>query len=235
MNGSSPEESSEAVPLVVALETSTRPASIAARGPKGQRAARSLGEDRRHASDLFSALEELVAEVGATRSDLGLVLAGVGPGSYTGLRVGAATALGLMRGAQAEVLGIPSFDAIAVDGLAPGECGAVLRNAFGGHLYIATYERADTDVQPLTAPKCVQPSEAIQRLTGIPVLLADEAALKALAQPPPAELEIRQTALARAEHILELGLRRLEAGARRGPETLRPLYLRPFDAKVRRR
>jgi tRNA threonylcarbamoyladenosine biosynthesis protein TsaB len=235
MTGPPREESSEAVRLVVALETSTRPASIAARGPSGQRAARSLGEDRRHASDLFGALEELVTEVGATRSDLGLVLAGVGPGSYTGLRVGAATALGLMRGAQAEVLGIPSFDAIAVDGLAPGERGAVLRNAFGGHLYIATYERADKEVQPLTAPRCVQPSEAIQLLTGTPVLLADEAALKALGQPPPAEMETRQAALARAEHVLDLGLSRLDAGAKRGPETLRPLYLRPFDAKVRRR
>ena len=235
MTRPSREESVEAARLVVALETSTRPASIAARGPEGQRASRSLGEDRRHASDLFGALDDLAAEVGATRSDLGLVFAGVGPGSYTGLRVGAATALGLMRGAQADVLGIPSFDAIAMDGLAAGERGAVLRNAFGGHLYIASYGRTDAEVHALTAPACVQPTDALELLAGLPVLLADEAALKALGQPPPADVEIRQTPFARAEHVLDLGLSRLAAGAECGPETLRPLYLRPFDAKVRRR
>jgi len=235
MTDRSREEFDAAARLVVALETSTRPASIAARGPGGQRAARSLGEDRRHASDLLGALEELVAEVGATRSDLDLVFAGIGPGSYTGLRVGAATALGLMRGARAEVLGIPSFDAIAIDGLAAGERGAVLRNAFGGHVYIATYERSGADVRSVVAPTCVQPTEALELLASSPVLLADEAALKALGLEPPAAVEIRRAPFARAEHILDLGLARLGVGGERGPETLRPLYLRPFDAKVRRR
>jgi len=235
MTDPSREKSGEAARLVVALETSTRPASIAAQGPGGGRAARSLGEDRRHASDLLGALDELLEEVGATRSDLGLVFAGVGPGSYTGLRVGAATALGLMRGARAEVLGIPSFDAIAIDGLAPGERGTVLRNAFGGHVYVATYERTGAEVRSLAVPACVQPAEALELLAGLPVLIADHAALKALGEQPPASVEIREAPCARAEHVLDLGLARLAAGAECGPETLRPLYLRPFDAKVRRR
>ncbi len=235
MNDRSRERVRETPRLVVALETSTRPASIAARGPEGQRAALTLEEDRRHASDLLGALGELVKQVGATPSDLDLVLAGTGPGSYTGLRVGASTALGLMRGSDAEVLGLPSFDAIAADGLAAGERGAVLRNAFGGHLYVAVYERPEEDVLQLEEPTCLQPAASLELLADVPVLLADGAALKALAADPPASMEVRLAPRAKAEHLLDLGLKRLEAGAVPGAETLRPLYLRPYDAKVRRR
>ncbi len=235
MTDTSREKAREAPSLVVALETSTRPASIAVQGPAGQRAALTLEEDRRHASDLLGALGELVERVGAIPSDLDLVIAGTGPGSYTGLRVGASTALGLMRGAGAEVLGLPSFDAIAADGLAAGERGAVLRNAFGGHLYLAVYERSADEVLPLVPPRCLQPAESLELIADVPVLLADGAALKALAAAPPAALEVRQTPRAKAEHLLDLGLTRLGAGARLGTETLRPLYLRPYDAKVRRR
>lgn len=221
--------------LIVALETSTRPASIAVLGPEGQRAALSLEEDRRHASDLLGVLSELVEQVGATPADLDLVVAGVGPGSYTGLRVGASTALGLMRGSNAEVLGIPSFDAVAADGLSNGERGVVLRNAFGGHLYIAAYERTPTDVQPLEPPACVLPSEAAELIGDHQVLMADEPALKALGAAPGPTVELREGARARAEHLLDLGLSRLREEIELGAQTLRPLYLRPFDAKVRRR
>ncbi|MDG1050335.1 MAG: tRNA (adenosine(37)-N6)-threonylcarbamoyltransferase complex dimerization subunit type 1 TsaB [Planctomycetota bacterium] len=221
--------------LIVALETSTRPASIAVQGPDGARAALSLEEDRRHASDLLGALSELVARVGATPADLGLVIAGVGPGSYTGLRVGASTALGFMRGAGAEVLGVPSFAAIAADGLAVGERGVVLRNAFGGHLYLAAYERLEGDVVPRVAPACVGADQAVAVIRDHPILMADEAALKVLGELPANAAELRGDARARAEVLLDLGLARLRAGADVGPETLRPLYLRPFDAKVRRR
>ncbi len=235
MTGTSRERTPEAPGLVVALETSTRPASIAAQGPGGQRAALTLEEDRRHASDLLGALGGLVERVGATPSDLGLVIAGTGPGSYTGLRVGASTALGLMRGAGADVLGLPSFDAIAADGLAAGERGAVVRNAFGGFLYVAVYERSEDEVRALVPPRCLQPAASMELIADVPVLLADGAALKALAATPPAALELRQTPRAKAEHLLDLGLTRLRAGAELGAETLRPLYLRPYDAKVRRR
>ena len=221
--------------LVVALETSTRPASIAARGPRGERAAETLEEDRRHASDLLGSLGALVEQVGATPELLDLVVAGVGPGSYTGLRVGAATALGLMRGAGAEVLGLPSFDAVALDGLADGERGAVLRNAFGGHLYVAAYERRGGDVVATSAPACVSPEEAATILTDVPVLMPDEAALRAIGEAAVDGREVRSDARARATDLLDLALLRLASGAELGPATLRPLYLRPFDAKVRKR
>ena len=155
MTDTSREKAREAPSLVVALETSTRPASIAVQGPAGQRAALTLEEDRRHASDLLGALGELVERVGAIPSDLDLVIAGTGPGSYTGLRVGASTALGLMRGAGAEVLGLPSFDAIAADGLAAGERGAVLRKEVARVLLSRVLEAATQHVRRPVCPASV--------------------------------------------------------------------------------
>ena len=127
MNGSSPEESSEAVPLVVALETSTRPASIAARGPVSALRDRS-GRDATRVT--CSAPSKSSWPRSVPRSDLGLVLAASGPAATPGS--GSAPPLRWAHARRAGgVLGIPSFDAIAVDGLAPGECGAVLRKPGG--------------------------------------------------------------------------------------------------------
>ena len=53
-----------------------------------------LGGERPHACDLLPALEQLLARLGAAPADLATILVGTGPGSYTGLRVGVATALG---------------------------------------------------------------------------------------------------------------------------------------------
>ena len=155
-------------------------------------------------------------QVGATPEVLDLVVAGVGPGSYTGLRVGAATALGLMRGAGAEVLGLPSFDAVALDGLADGERGAVLRNAFGGHLYVAAYERRGGDVVATSAPACVSPEEAATILNDVPVLMPDEAALRAIGEAAVDGREVRSDARARATDLLDLALLRLASGAEEG-------------------
>lgn len=221
--------------LVVSLETSARPASIAALGSTGAVEARTLLEDRRHASDLLGELGELVRRAGGSPADLDLVVAGVGPGSYTGLRVGAATALGLMRGAGATVMGVPSFDGIAMDGLEDVERGAVLRNAFGGHLYVGVYERRGEDVVALLSPACLSPKDALEAVEGIPVVMADAASMGAIGAEVSAGRSMRPDASPRAETLLQLALHRLERGARTGPDTLKPLYLRPFDAKVRRR
>ena len=128
--------------LAVALETSARPSSIAAVRGRGDIVAHTLDGDRSHASDLLVELSALVSEVGSERGALDLVICGTGPGSYTGLRVGMATALGLHRGAGAAIVGVPSFEAIARAGLEHGECGTVVRNAFGGQVYVGRYDRA---------------------------------------------------------------------------------------------
>lgn len=71
------------------------------------------GSRPNHATAGLALLSELMHEAGAQWSDIERVVVGVGPGSFTGLRVGVATALGLGKGSAAEVVGVSSLSALS--------------------------------------------------------------------------------------------------------------------------
>ena len=78
--------------LLLAVETSTARSSVALATRDGVLAAAELGRDRRHGEFVSPAIAELLHHAGATVGDLTHVAAGIGPGLYTGLRVGLVTA-----------------------------------------------------------------------------------------------------------------------------------------------
>ena len=95
----------------IALETSVRAASVAVDWGQGAQT-RFLEAERAHASDLLPVLSALL-EGQAQAKDVGLIAVGTGPGSYTGLRVGIATAMGLAEASGAQLVGVPSVKALA--------------------------------------------------------------------------------------------------------------------------
>jgi len=217
--------------LALALETSTRTPSLAiARGDR--RFVHTLDSSRAHAADLLPALERLLRESGASPRELALVVVGTGPGSYTGLRVGAATALGLARASGARLCGVPSFEAAAYEHLLPGEEGLVLQDARAGELYEARYLRTERHVEVLCAPKVTTAGELATEPLGALVVLADEAALAAAALTGAARPHWVRSATPSAPALLELGLARAARGALGSVE---PLYLRPFAMRSQRR
>ena len=76
-------------------------------------ASASVDDTRAHAEQLMPLVQRVVAQAGTTLADVDLVVAGVGPGPFTGLRVGVVTALTL-----AEVLGVPVTGACSLDAVA---------------------------------------------------------------------------------------------------------------------
>jgi tRNA threonylcarbamoyl adenosine modification protein YeaZ len=220
--------------LALALEGSARPASLAAaRG--GRFLSAVLSDAREHASDLVPELAALLAAFDGEPRELGLVVVGLGPGSYTGLRVAAATALGLALGSGAALVGVPSFEALAYGALAVGEEAEILVDARGGHLYHARYRRRTDGVDVLAAPSALAPDEARARLTAR-IWLADEAALSAAEMRAPGPgIEVRSGVRAHAADLLHLGLARLAAHGPTPLDALAPLYLRSFTPKVRTR
>lgn len=220
--------------LLVALESSARAASVAV-DHDGRTAAATLHAERAHASDLFPELERLLAEVGASPRAITGVLVGLGPGSYTGLRVGLATALGLARGCGAALRGVPSGEALAFGRLRPGEEAVQLLDARSQQLYFAHYRRTADDVDVLRAPCVLQPGELAALLPdGVPIF-ADASAADA-AQLGARERERTRFGLAPdARDLLVLGARRLARLGGQPLDTVEPLYLRPFAAQTRRR
>ena len=219
---------------VVALETSSRPPSIAVRNAE-RALALTLEEGRRHASDLLGALESLLRELGESPDSIKTVIVGTGPGSYTGLRVGIATALGLSRGSGAQLQALPSFEALAMAHLEEGECGTILLDARSRQFYGAQYQRTATGVRAIVDPMVCAAGDWRTVLPSADCIVCDDASATA------AKLDESERALLRtctgpeAKHLLPLGIARLETTGPLDPTEVQPLYLRPFAANVRKR
>lgn len=211
----------------VAIETSTRQGSVAVqRGADRRRA--DLGESRAHASDLMPAVDRLVRELGGTPDELASVLVGTGPGSYTGLRVGVATALGLARGSGARARGVPSGEVLAFATLDPGQSAYHLIDGRSGGFYVACFRRTALEVEVLESPIVVARDELAGRLSASIPILTDDASAASSGLAPEVLERVRTDVRPDAGALLALGLARLE---RLGPQALdeiAPLYLRPF-------
>ncbi len=212
----------------VAIETSTRRGAVAL--ALGERVLEAkLTEGRSHAADLLPELARLAQEAGLERAGnvlhLDFIVVGTGPGSYTGLRVGIATALGLARATHAQVLCIPSVEALAFAELAPGEEGSIVLDARAGRLYFAHYRREDREVRVLVPPSALRPAEVRERLGPRGSILADRAVLEELGVSA-SVLERLRSPVPSARALLELGLSRIVRGCPPASE-LEPLYLMP--------
>jgi tRNA threonylcarbamoyladenosine biosynthesis protein TsaB len=232
MPSPTPPDSAGRQPLAVAFECSSRRPSLAV--GDGQRVLeRWLSPGVEHASDLLPALDLLLAEMGADPRSLGSVLVGLGPGSYTGLRVGIATAMGLARGTGAALRGLASGEVLAWQELAPGESLVQLLDARQGGIYFAHYARRGEEIEVLRSPCVLAPEELAAALPKEAQVFAEAAIAPLLSEEAAARLRLDR--VPGAGSLLDLGRARL---ARLGPEdpaSLEPLYLRSFAARVRKR
>ncbi len=220
--------------LHVAIETSHRQASIALRHGD-EVLASALDPERAHASDCLPVLAGWFEERGLSARAIDAVFVGTGPGSYTGLRIGVATALGLARGADAALRGEASGEALAGRELAPGRTGVHLLDARQQELYYAHYRRTETGVEVLAPPCVLRYEQLAEQLDGDALIFGDAHALELAGLAESVGERFRATPPPDATSLLELGAARLGALGPQPFDQVLPLYLRPFAAKVRRR
>jgi tRNA threonylcarbamoyl adenosine modification protein YeaZ len=183
-------------------------------------AARSVIDAKAHGELLAPAVAAVLAAAGVGSRDLGAVVAGVGPGPYTGLRVGLATAAAIGAALSIPTYGICSLDAI---GTASRSATLVATDARRKEIYWAIYRGGVA----LTEPAVDRPDRVAELLSGseVEVALGDGArryadvlrfpVLDEPRYPPPVALAM-------------LAAERLRSGA--PGEVLTPLYLRRPDA-----
>ena len=117
-----------------------------------------------HATKLLALAESLLDEAGIGWSELGRIAVGVGPGTFTGLRVGVTTARGLAQSLGVELVGVGSLAALAEPALAQGRVLAVI-DARRGEVFAAAFERgADGRPAALADPVALAP----ERLGEVP-------------------------------------------------------------------
>ena len=225
----------------LAIETSSRTGSVALGCDEHVLGARLEGE-RAHAADLLPRIDGLFASMSDRRAiavdDVELVAVGIGPGSFTGIRIGIATAQGLARATGARLIGVPSFDALAFHELAPGEEGSTVLDARAGRFYFARYRRTETDVETLVAPTAIAASELRDRLVEDGRILADDRVARQAELDGETRERLETASIPRAVAVLELARMR---DARRshgriesdsGDEcVVEPLYLFAFGKR----
>ena len=183
------------------------------------------------AEALLPLVDKAMREAGQMAASLDLVVATIGPGSFTGIRAGLAAARGIVLATGARLLGVTSFDAVAV------------RTAWSDWpevralLVALESRREDLYVQffdphggALCEPAAIMPfllREAVTATIGAnPLLVAGDAAQRAaaaLAQRP--DTAVLEGSAPGAVGSLRAGLRRLRRGS--ATDLPRPLYLRP--------
>jgi tRNA threonylcarbamoyladenosine biosynthesis protein TsaB len=101
--------------VILVLDTATRTPVVAVAAPDGTvMAERHWLSRHRHGEELLGRLEEVLAEIGVSRRDLTGVVVGIGPGSFTGLRIGMATAKTIAYTLAIPIVGLSSTRALAL-------------------------------------------------------------------------------------------------------------------------
>lgn len=101
--------------MILVIDTATRRPVVALADADGQVLAERTWESKhRHGEELLARLDEAIAEAGAQRRDLTRVVVGTGPGSFTGLRIGLATAKTIAYALSIPIVGVSSTRALAL-------------------------------------------------------------------------------------------------------------------------
>lgn len=218
---------------ILALDTSMGACSaavLAIDGAARRQVLREAPMARGHAEALMPMVAEAMKESGLAFAKLDLIAATLGPGSFTGVRIAIAAARGLGLVTRAKLFGADSLSVMARSALASVEVGkapfAVAVDARRGMLYLGVYDEAG---RRRNGPLLIAPDEALQLLppklaiaVGSGAGLLAEAGARAGRGIEARLAELQPSAAALAEIAYESG---------ETAPTLRPLYLRPPDAK----
>ncbi len=108
---------------------------------------------REHAARVVPELQRLLDRARLTPADVAGIGVGIGPGSYTGVRVGVATARGLARAWGVPLGGASTLAGIALRALRAGEAGVAVIDARRGNVYAAAFERPGDPTVPRPLPR----------------------------------------------------------------------------------
>ena len=143
---------------LLALECSGRTCSVAIQC-RGESCLAASDGDGRHSQHILRLAQRLLAQAGMGPRQLDAVVFGKGPGSFTGIRVAAATAMGLATGAQLPVIPISALAAMAQAHARSHSKIAVARDARLGEVYYGLYQARDGVAAAVAQDTIVRPSD----------------------------------------------------------------------------
>jgi len=195
-----------------------------------------------HGERLLAAVDTLLTGARWRVADVDALAVAIGPGSFTGLRIGVSTVKGLAFASGKPVVAVPTLDALAWN-LPYAACPVCpLLDARKGEVYMALYLTRGGRLERVTPDRAVAPEAMAQELAGDPGGpiafvgdgVAPHAGLLQRVLGDDAWLAPPGSRLPSAASVADLARRKLECGETVDPALLVPRYVRPSEAELAR-
>ncbi|MDA8391466.1 MAG: tRNA (adenosine(37)-N6)-threonylcarbamoyltransferase complex dimerization subunit type 1 TsaB [Actinomycetota bacterium] len=145
--------------MLLAIETSTKAVGVAVGGPAGMTATIRMDGPPRHAEQLMPLVSACCSYAGVTLAALDVIAVDTGPGLFTGLRVGVATAKALAFALAKDLVAVSSLDALAWSMRFTEATVAAVLDARRGQCFWAVYRCGGGAVQQVTGPAVGAPEK----------------------------------------------------------------------------
>ncbi len=217
--------------MLLALDTSTAKGSLALMQDDRVLAELALDAPGAYLQHLLPGVESLLAAAGRRLEEVTAMAVSQGPGNFTGLRLGLATAQGLAWALGCPLTAVSTLEILAAQIPCQPDPIAVLVDAKRQEVYLGLFRRRESEVEVLAAVERLPVTQLPRRLPGSavltgPALEVEELLLREILPPglswAPSELRYPQAAT-----LARLGRLRLQRGLTIVPHLLQPAYLRP--------
>lgn len=217
---------------ILALDTSTPRAAVAVATAAGAVHVATPDPDQRHGRALVPTIRDLLRDAGLAPDGLDFIAVGLGPGSYTGLRIGLTAAKTLAYAAGRPLVGLDSLELVARNAPAEARRVAVIADAQRGDVYAADFARDEPDGPLVRArPTRIEP---IDRWLGQFVegtLMLGPGLERLGPHLPCTPLRVTPADFPDGHRLVELARDAWATGRRDDPWFLEPLYLRRSAAE----
>jgi tRNA threonylcarbamoyladenosine biosynthesis protein TsaB len=223
--------------LILGIDTSTSQVGVAIGGHEGVLAQSHSNRGRRHAETLIPAIDFVRRQARIDLSEISCVAVDLGPGLFTGLRVGVAAAKAMAHALRVPMIGLPSLDLLALPVRFSTRLIVTAIDARRGELFYAFYRQVPGGVQRLSPHQLGTPDDLASELlaTGEECLLVGDGAHRyAEAFEGITKVELTDLGLAypSAASLVQLAHAQALREQYVKPWEISPLYLRKPDAEI---
>ena len=224
--------------MLLAIETSSLVSSVALLHGDTLRAELTIQAKLTHSEQLMPHIADMLEKASVKKKDIDSIAVAVGPGSFTGLRIGLATAKGLAFAWQIPIVGMSTPESLAWNCLGSAAQLCPLIDAQKGNVYTSCYVWHGTElveVTPISIAPLTDVLDELKQQQQPMVFLGDGALLgrKAIETASPMfRLAPPTMVIPRAGSVALAGAARLQAGQADDCMTLTPAYKRRSEAEV---
>lgn len=226
--------------IILSVDSATPVAGVAILDEHKILAENFLNTGNTHSEKLLPLIDQTLKEVKLTLKDMDGIAVSIGPGSFTGLRIGLATAKGLAQVTGLKVVAIPTLDALAQNLVGFHGYICPILNARKSEVYTALYETKAGELKRMTEYQAIKPEALCEQIKAVDskvTFLGDgvfeyqDLIISQLNEQ--AQWPSLNNLLPRASSLGILGLRKLEQGKTEDIFSLLPFYLRKSEAEIK--